>query len=35
MPGYDLLLAWILTELVACLTPGPAVLSVMSIGLTG
>lgn len=30
-----LLLAYALTELVACLTPGPAVLSVMSVGLTG
>lgn len=35
MQGDNLLLAWTVTELVACLTPGPAVLSVMSIGLTG
>lgn len=31
----NLLLAFALTDMVACLTPGPAVLSVMSIGLSG
>jgi len=35
MATTNLLLAYALTELVACLTPGPAVLSVMSIGLSG
>ncbi len=35
MQGENLLIVFALTELVACLTPGPAVLSVMSIGLTG
>lgn len=33
--GGSLLFAFALTEMVACLTPGPAVLSVMSIGLSG
>ncbi len=33
--AIHLLFAYALTELVACLTPGPAVLSVMGIGLTG
>lgn len=31
----NLLFAFALTELLACLTPGPAVLSIMSIGLSG
>ncbi len=34
-PSTKLLFAFALTEMVACLTPGPAVLSVMSIGLSG
>lgn len=34
-PNGNLLIAFALTEMVACLTPGPAVLSVMSIGLSG
>lgn len=35
MQGSNLLLAYAATELVACLMPGPAVLSVASIGLSG
>ncbi len=33
--GDNLLLAYAITEVVACVMPGPAVLSVASIGLTG
>lgn len=35
LPNGNLLIAFTLTDLVACLAPGPAVLSVMSIGLSG